>query len=1696
MNQSESNRTNMELRTLIQKRTLLKTALLKFDTYLSLTNVNITQLQERLEKIVLSLSQVEDLTVNVIVADDEENSDAHQAELDDFESYYYDVVSRAKQLLSSLKSDQPSSKNETFNESNVPTTSNFRLPTLELPKFKGDYAEWLKFSEMFKCIIDQDKSLSNIQKLHYLNSCLSDDAASVIQSLEICGSNYELAWNLLEERFNNELNIVRSHVEAIFNLEPIVKLTAIYLRKLTDDFKKHLRALKNLKEPTEHWDLLLIHIVSSKLNKPTQTEWEKLCLTRADYKVSKFLEFLEQKCKILEKIEMIANNNQINNIKSNKYPPKTYQSHHANAINSQCVLCKGDHYIFNCDKFIKQSPINRIEEVKKLKLCSNCLRPGHQTSQCRSSGCRQCHKYHNTLLHLPNKTTNQTNISQEPRPSTSSNHLCSAQSSVLLGTALIQIRDHKGQFHICRALLDNGSQCNLISANLANILNIKPKQTNIKLGGIGKTFLDMSNIIETNISDIKNKFHCNLSCLIIPQITSRMPTINFNPKFLSIPKNIQLADPSFFKSNDIDILIGAGIFWDLLCIGQISLGKNQPTIQKTKLGWVISGPINIPPCKTMQCHLTLEQRVNKFWELEEIANIKPVIKDDAFCENHFIKNATRDINGRFIVRIPLKLSKHELGDSKQQALKRFYSLENKLNKNDLLKQKYSEFINEYISLGHMSLAPKLPNNEIDFFLPHHCVINETSISTKLRVVFDGSAKSSSGISLNDLQLVGPVLQDDLFSILLRFRQHPIVLIGDITKMYRQVMVHKDDRHLQKILWRDNSEDDIKEYILNTVTYGTASASFLAIRCLRELGHLHSEKYKESSSIILSDFYVDDLITGTETIQRAITIQKQVTSILKSGGFPISKWVSNNKEVLNNISKNKSENILTFDHQNCEHKTLGLQWDSNNDFLKYSIKNMNQVKTTKRIILSITAQIFDPLGLLTPVIIIPKLIIQKLWQIKLTWDESLPSSIHNEWVQFYNQLHILNNLNIPRHVITNSFQIIEIHGFCDASEKAYGACLYIRTINKDNKITVNLLCSKSRVAPCKQITLPRLELCGALLLAKLTTKTLKAFRLKINRCFFWSDSTIALSWIQLPSNTLKTFVANRVAEIQSLSSSDDWFHVRGSENPADLISRGVAVNKLLANKLWWHGPAWLETNNFPVSKQIKPTALPDIKTTVTVCHIIEENEIFHKFSTLTKLQRVFSYVIRFINNCKNPTSKALGPLSTIELDNSMKQLIIIAQNECFTREMKSIRENKPLESNSKLNALRPFLESNILRVGGRLQNSNLSLNKKHPILLHQTHTLTKLLIHQFHIKHLHVGAHSLLAIMREKYWPLHGLSTIKKVLHKCIVCFKAKPIFINPQMGQLPRERVSPSRPFLNSGVDYAGPVLIKDRSTRSPKLVKAYICIFVCFSTKAIHLELVGDLSTEAFLASFRRFISRRGICLNIYSDNGTNFVGAQAELNKLLKSEQHRNKVIDTFSQHHIQWHFIPPKSPHMGGLWEAGVKSVKYHLKRTISNAHLSYEQFYTVLTQIEACLNSRPLCPMSNNPSDHTVLTPGHFLIGEPLTSFPEPDLTEIKETRLSRFQRCQQISQHFWKRWSQEYLTNLQQLPKWKRKSELIIKEGAIVVLKEDNLPPLLWKIGRITALHPGKDGTTRVATIKTQNSEVKRPIHKLAILPDY
>lgn len=1652
------------------------------------------------------------------------NIDKQEAELtvrELIEQDFYQCIAFAKSLLEKNTTPMPSQQNSSshhsccHNHSHTYDTTNplgFRLPEIKIPPFEGTYYKWLEFKEIFTSLVHQNERIKNIHKFVYLSSYLQGEASRVISNLEISDKNYNEAWKLLCSRYDNKRQLIANHLKSLFSIESF-RESDKSLRFIIDHITKNLRALNSLGLPTDKWDVLIIHQLANKLDNNTYIKWEE---HRNDLPeiptLEQFFSFLKNRADVLEtafqrsrqdKSEKPKYNptfNQKGQQTKSLYITSPKENNSSNSsFKRHCEACQGDHHIFQCSLF-KDKPVNeRRQLVSTHKLCTNCLKAGHKSQDCKLPGsCRICKLRHNTLLHESNKE-----VQIQPNGESFS---MSIQSSpeVLLCTAKVQVTNPiSKETAVVRALLDCGSQSSFLVESVMQKLNISSQSSNTEVIGIGSTPLKVpTKRCAIKLQSCDNGFSVAVSCLVLPHISGEMPKTTFDVSHLQLHTKFQLADPDFNRAGPIDMLIGADLFWDIIGSKQHSLGPGNPTLRSSKLGWLIAGPIFKPnsesKSKKVMCNFTLNDETNlhdelaKFWEIENFPQTKVLTKEENQCEQHFLANTTRTPDGHFCVALPLREDPSLLGDNYSLAKKRLLGLEARFRKQPETKQAYTDFMREYEALGHLSKLPKNSSKSKNaYYLPHHPVIKDTSESTKTRVVFEANSKSTSGVAVNDLQMIGPTIQDTLFNILVRFRQHKYVFCADIEKMFRAIFIRESDRYLQQVLWREHETDPIQVLQLNTVTYGFASASFLATRCIFQVG----EECSDSTirEIIQKDFLCDDLLTGAETEADLLYIQQSVSTELAEHGFHLRKYRSNLPNLLSAESIGCEDRNLMISNATS---TLGVGWNPSSDELNFNIQYTPPDVLTKRSILSSTFKIYDPLGILALCTIKPKILLQQLWEQKLEWDTPVSKDISKSWLKFTEQLPMLSTIKIPRRIVINNFSTIELHCFNDASQKAYGSTIYLRSLDADGNINVSLVCAKSRVAPIKPTTIPRLELCAALLGAQLANTVMQALRHPISHQIYWTDSNVVLGWIRSPAKA-KTFVANRIAAINDLTDPSAWRKIGTASNPADLVSRGVDPDQV-HSPLWWHGPTFLmqPEESWPV-EQSCAVDLPEMKAqsafvgeTALTC----DDKIINldNYSSLFFVQNILARVQRFIHNSRNPTNKLTGPLSTDERQHALTNLIKISQQESFAKEVDLLSNDKPLKSQIALTSLNPFLDSTgVLRVGGRIDTSFYSYDKRHPIVLKSDNRLTKLIFQHEHKRLFHAGPQQLLASIRERYWPIGGRNLARRVYRECFVCRRFRAKTMTQIMGNLPSERVEPDFPFRAVSTDFAGPFFIADRKGRGCKITKCYLCVFICCRYKCIDLQAVSALTKEAFLLTLKRFIARRGIPNLIFCDNGRNFVSAAKEIKDLFKV--YKNSIIDFAADQGIEFRFAPAYSPHFSGLAESGVAAAKRHIHRILKNTHLTYEELASLFSQIEAILNSRPLCPLSTSPNDFSPLTPGHFLIGRPLTSLPSPCLLDANTNRLDRFQRLELARQHFWKRWSNEYIAELQQRTKWRTKTAEL-KLNDLVLIKEET-PPLFWRLGRVSKLFYGPDGIPRVADIATaQGATIRRALNRLVLLP--
>lgn len=1294
--------------------------------------------------------------------------------------------------------------------------------------------------------------------------------------------------------------------------------------------------------------------------------------------------------------------------------------------------------------------------------------------------------------------------------------------NVILPTVIIDIKSVNGNFVRCRALLDIGSQITIIKSDLVACLGLKRHYNETPLVGIGGIRNNDGNQIVKFYFKSEKSNQCLLS---VTAVILKKPTSYLARKLgLPVGSNIKLADNGS-GTGQVDVIFGCDILGHIINGEKIELGKGGPYALGTIFDFAVFGPAHSVESYNLDSSLgtsdldsnhndnnvglTLIEAVEKFWRSEEPPCT--VIKNpaDIECETLFASTTTRGADGKYVVRLPLIPGHPRLGNSKEIALRRFLAVERRMARQPEYRAKYVEFMSEYLRLGHMAVSDfDINSNQEHYFLSHFGIFKKSGDMGKIRIVYNGSLETSpDGVSLNMCLYSGERLQSDISRIINTFRLPRFVFCTDIKMMFRQTWIHPDDRKYQLIFWRTSPDEPLRVYELTTNTYGLKSSPFVSIRCLHQLASDEESRYPRAAKLLRENSYVDDLNGGADTLEDALHLRDELVSLMDSAGYELRKWSSNEPNLLDGLPTDHLETLRSFDPDMDGSgliKVLGVQWEPERDVFTYRI-NLPEVGTiTRRSILSLTARLYDPLGWVCPVVFKIKLLLQTLLgsfnnSRKVEWDAPVPSEIIRQWEEILSDLPNLEMVSIPRSLKMVGSSRYTVHGFCDGSSVGFSAVVYLRSINTDGSVFVRLLMAKSRVAPLRtKHTIPKMELNGAALLTTLINHVVSTLdrEIKLDGIFGWCDSTIVLAWLKTPPHILQVYEGNRVSQIIASKANITWRHVPSELNCADVASRGTTARELLHHPLWWE-PQWLtdaparwpgECADFPADM------LPGLRlTAVNVATVDEDFDLMNRFSSFDKLINVTAYLLRFIRNCRMKCGHGGNHVSVSERKDATTRLIRLVQTRHYESEISAIREGKPIKNY--LRRLNLFIDKdNLLRIGGRIGASELPYNARHPILLPGKDRFTELLVTHYHKVHCHVGANTLESILSWTYWIVAARRITRHVTFKCVSCYMSRPRPVQPYMADLPPDRVRGERSFIGTATDFGGPFYIKSSNLRNAKIQKCFLCIFICLSTKAVHLEVVSQLSVEAFVAALTRFTSRRGVPHVIRSDCGTNYTGTDKYLRDLYAFLRNSQTEIDRECvKHEIRWLFNAPSSPNFNGLVEAAIKSAKTHVKRVLGEARLTFEELATFFTKVEAVMNSRPLCPLSSDPSNLNILTPGHFLVNGPLVALPEYPFTEVNESRLSRFQRIQKITQHFWNRWKNEYLHTLQQRYKWTSHTEPP-KVDDLVLIKEDNLASLNWKRGRIVKLLPGKDGVVRVVEVKTQNGVLLRPVSKLCRLP--
>lgn len=1656
-------------------------------------------------------------------------------EADNFEVELALAQGKPPNILTSYRSSMNNSREESTSNS-IGKDLWRQLQRVSIPVFSGDKLSYEGWKAAFIACVDKAPA-SPEYKFLQLRQYLRGEALKAVDGLDHSAEAYEIAKQRLDRKFGGERRKVGRYMAEIADFRPVREGNPHDLENFADLLDV---ALANLKSAGREEDLgngMLYHQLIQKLPPSTSARYARWVFENGRKET-----VLVLRDWVLAESEFQTTGAEY------AYGFKTRSSRHSRLNDNRtffsgekkksliCPVCGNAHHIWRCQGFKKLKVDKRLDIVRNKGLCFKCLAGDHISSSCRKMGeCEidGCRKLHNRMLHEKRETHHTVQRSGETssrvfEPITEEATMLTHRfDKIALRTVPVLLRNGNKSMQV-NALLDDASTKTYINTAVVESLGITGVKQQVVVNVLNnrtETFQTMP--VDVELQSVDGNTTTRLTAFTTDKVTGNMNVVNWN-KHSQKWKHLQgIKFPQVGARPLVDILIGMDHADLHFSYKDVRGNPGDPIARLTSLGWTCIGNPDSTTTQETECshfirtfHIkhddNLSDVLRNFWEVEEVKSQPAQIKTEDKKAIDTVMNSLSYDSYKYQVSIPWKDKRPIMPNNFKMATKRLETTERKLKKDIVVAKAYQNTITDYVNKGYVEkLSPsQVTENAGGWYLPHFPVVRPEKATTKTRVVFDASAKCD-GVCLNDMIHQGPKLQKDLFDVLLRFRKHPVALVCDIKEMYLRIKIAPEDRPYHRFLWRDiDTEKPPDVYQFNTLVFGVNASPFLAQYVTQQHAERYSECYPTAAETIKKSTYMDDSMDSVENTDKAIELYQQLSELWGKASMHARKWLSNSQDVLQKIPvQDRASEVDLSKSELPNQKTLGILWIAAKDNFTFKAKDYPEEKLTKRILLSKIATLFDPLGFLAPFIIRGKMILQEIWTCGCGWDDELPDDIRKKSEIWLAEFQDLSNIEVPRSFgFDSSVQSTTLHTFVDASQEAYGAVVYVRNVHKDGEIRTHLVTAKTRVAPLTAISIPRLELMAAVLGMDLTVRASNALSLDLKTTQFWSDSMNVLWWIRGCSRNFKTFVSNRVGEIQTTTKPDQWRHVPTAENPADLLTRGISATDLTTKSLWWNGPGYLgeeelnwPTTNIPREKFYTTTAEEIKKSSMKRdCYAVvnqqtqEENWRLHpgRFSSWIRLVRIQAWVYRFLTNCrKTELDRVTGELNKEEIADSEANLIKTAQQRCFPDEYEALRKNKELPKSSKIIGLQPKLDSNeTMRIDGRLAKADvMAFDAKFPIILPRKDYCTRLIVKFYHENGKHIcGTNQTLAALSTKYWIVAAREAIRDWERQCAKCKLQKSQPQKQIMAPLPEVRLKMSmRAFAQTAVDYGGPFYTVQGRRRQRE--KRYLCLFTCFSTRAVHLEVAYGLDTDSFLNAFYRMVNRRGRPELVISDNGKNFVKAHKELKELISEHDH-DKIGMSLANKGIKWKFNPPLGPHFGGAHESMIKAAKRAIYAILGNADITDEELTTAVTGAEALINSRPLTYQSANAADDIPLTPNHFLHGQIGGLFAPDSVDDTGFNPRKRWRRVQELVKHFWHRWLKEWLPGLNVRTKWNQQRRNM-KVGDVVLVVEPGTSRGQWPLGRITQTMPGTDGHVRVVRVQIGENNFVRPITRLCFLEE-
>ncbi|XP_058816141.1 uncharacterized protein LOC131679426 [Topomyia yanbarensis] len=1409
-------------------------------------------------------------------------------------------------------------------------------------------------------------------------------------------------------------------------------------------------------------------------------------------------------------------------------------------VNYDCPTCKGTCKAADkCKRFLELSRDARWAAVREFGLCRTCLRRHNGNCKAKPCGKNGCIVRHHELLHNdqknerpPPNTVHSLSVQPGPSQGHEINHHRASSSAILFRYLPVVLQGINKAVH-AYAFFDDGSELTLLDSGLADELQLDGEVSPLCLRWTGgkERHEESSRIVDVGISGVNgNTKVFNLrNVRTVGELQLPRQTLDITELSQLYPHLRGLPIEPYHEAQP-RILIGLKHARVGLVLQSREGRIDQPIAAKTRLGWTVYGGYVEEAPYIVQCAFhehhpeeqmdeSLHRSMKEYFALDSLGVSKPdniLLSTDDRRSQHLLQSLTKFRNGRYETGLLWRFDDLRLPDSRAMALRRFYSLEKRMEKDAVLAKALNRQIADYITKGYIR---KLSSLELaqsyarTWYLPVFPLTNPNKPG-KLRIVWDAAA-TAYGQSLNSGLLKGPDQLCSLFSILLQFREHRVGLTGDIREMFHQVDILEEDQQCQRFYWRDEN-GEIATYVMRVMTFGACCSP----SCAQYVKNANAERYAQlhpvAAEVITKRHYVDDMLVSVETEEEAISLAQEVKLVHSKGGFEIRNWISNSGRVLAALKEETiEEKNLDLSSEMAPEKVLGMWWCTSSDAFTYKVGWSRHDRAllegqrypTKREVLRVLMTIFDPLGLIANFLMFLKILLQEVWRSGVQWDDPISESSFEKWKRWLQVLPRVEQVTVPRcyriRTSSSANYEVQLHTFVDASENGFAAAVYLRFVQ--NKIVECVLVSaKTRVAPLKFTSIPRLELQAAVVGARLARSIGESLSIPISNRFFWTDSWDVMCWINSDHRRYSQFVAFRVSEILEITEINEWRWVPTKLNVADDATKWTGQPDMTPDSRWFKGPdfLWRPKAEWPQSPAKSGSTIAELRPNLLLHYTVPEAVIdVNKFSSWKRLVNIVGYVYRLPANCKlQLQGKPIvsGPPTTEELKKAESYLHRHAQLEAYQEEVTLLRRaqefpekpRKQIPKNSELYQLTPVLDQRgVIRMKGRTRFCDyVTEDAKNPIVLPRDHHLTTLIIAYYHQKYHHQNHETTINEIRQKYKISRLRVCYAKVRRQCQRCKNDNSVPRPPIMADLPSARLAAfSRPFTHVGIDYFGPMEV----VVGRRVEKRWGMLATCLTIRAIHIELVHSLSTDSCIMALRSFIARRGSPRMIYSDRGTNFVGASRELRN-AESAINQQAIMAEFVSSETKWLFNPPASPHMGGSWERLIRTVKKNLAAICPTKKPTDEVLRSLLTEIENVVNSRPLTHVPIDDESDSALTPNHFLLGssngtKPLTVNDDSGIVLHQGWRAS-----QALVNQFWRRWLTDYLPEITRRTKWFIHTKPVCV-GDVVVIVDPKLPRNCWPKGKIIETCKSRDGQIRSATVRTVNGVYERPVAKLAVL---